>query len=191
MRHTSGTQAKPRPWHLLLCGLLLLPTTSGCNSAAGTGAAAGGLLGAGIGGLVGRSPGAALVGGALGAGAGLATGAVVDAAHDKKVARDSARAAVANSVSLEDVAKMTQANVSDEIIIDKIRQTNVAYSLTGDQLVWLKQQGVSDRVVRAMQTNGYGTPVRYAAPPPVVVYERPVYVAPPPPPVAVGVGVRF
>ncbi len=49
---------------LIASGLLTCLTVSGCETAAGTGATAGGLLGAGIGALAGHCPGAALAGGA-------------------------------------------------------------------------------------------------------------------------------
>ena len=61
------------------------------------------------------------------------------------------------------------------------------YTLNADQLIWLKQNGVSERVVWAMQASGR-PPVRYASPPGVYYAPRPVYVAPPP---VVGVGIQF
>jgi len=169
----------------------------GCQTATGTGAAAGGAIGAGIGALAGRSPGAALVGGALGAGVGALGGAAVERADDNRARAQHAanvRATTASAPSLPDIVHMAQSNVSDDIIIDKVRASNVVYNLSPDQLVMLKQQGVSDRVVRAMQT---GTPrpvVQHVPQPTTVVYERvPVYMmpAPPPPQPMVGIGMRF
>src|SRR5262245_10353648 len=67
---------------LFVAGLLtILSTSSGCETAAGTGATAGGLLGAGVGALAGHCPGAALAGAAIGAGAGTLAGAGVDIAR--------------------------------------------------------------------------------------------------------------
>jgi hypothetical protein len=190
MRQTSGTQARRRPWHLLLVGVLLVPTGGGCASNAGTGAAAGGLLGAGAGALIGHSPGAALVGGALGAGAGLVGGALVDNAQAKSAARADAQARqaiAARAPSLEDIVRMTQSNVPDANIIDQIRNSGVVYNLSADNIIYLKNNGVSPPVISALQ-NGGPVAVRYAPPPTtVIVEERPYY---PPPPAYVGVGIR-
>jgi hypothetical protein len=98
------------------------------------GATAGALLGAGAGALLPRSPGATPIGGAIGA-----------AAESR---------AEQQSLTLEDIAKMAGSNVSDDVIIAKIKKSETTYSLSAEQLVWLKQQDVSDKVIRAMQTAG-------------------------------------
>jgi hypothetical protein len=173
---------------LSVAGLLgLLGASGGCESAAGTGAAAGGLLGAGIGGLAGRCPGAALVGGALGAGAGLLGGAAVDATREKRAERAAAAGVAIRAPSLEDVVKLTQSAVPPAQIVEQIRTSGVVYALTPDQLVWLNQQGVHPSVIREMQDTVYrsGRRTVYTSAP--VIVEQPVYVAPPPP-VAVGIG---
>jgi hypothetical protein len=69
MHTVSKLQAFRHPRNLLLAGLLAV-AAGGCETATGTGAAAGGALGAGIGALAGHCPGAALAGGLIGAGAG-------------------------------------------------------------------------------------------------------------------------
>jgi len=170
--------------------LITLATLSGCETAAGTGAATGGLLGAGIGGLVSRcGPGGALIGGAIGAGTGALAGSAVDAARDRKAARVAQAEVAARAPSLEDVRNMTQSGVPTGQIVEQIRTSGVVYRLSPDQVIWLNQNGVHPSVVQAMQDTAYRAPGRvvYTAAP--VVYE-PVYVAPPPP-VAVGVGIGF
>jgi hypothetical protein len=178
-----------------VAGLLtILSISSGCETAAGTGATAGGLLGAGIGALAGRCPGAALAGAAIGAGAGTLTGAGVDIYRDKKAqkaAQAESAERVARAPSLEDIVNMTQNAVPPQQIVEQIRTSGVAYRLTADQIIWLNRQGVDTKVINALQDTALSPPpVRqvYTAAP--VVVEQPVYVAPPPV-VGVGVGWRY
>jgi hypothetical protein len=88
---------------------------------------------------------------------------------------------------------MTQEHVSDNVIITKIRTSPVVYQLTSQDVLMLKQNGVSDVVVSEMMATATRYPRRvytaapvYGPPPPAVV----VVEQPPPPPVAVGVGFR-
>jgi hypothetical protein len=171
---------------LLLAGVLAtLAVSGGCETAAGTGAAAGGLIGAGVGGLLSHCPGGALLGGAIGAGAGTLAGAGVDIARDKKAQRNAqaaANEAVARAPSLEDIVSMTQNGVPPQQIVEQIRTSGVAYRLTSEQIIYLNRQGVDTRVVNALLDSGVRpVPVRtiYTAPPVVE------YVAPAP---VVGVG---
>lgn len=177
---------------LFVAGLLTsLAISSGCETAAGTGAAAGGLLGTGIGALAGHCPGAALAGGALGAGAGLVGGAIADGVAAKRTQRAMQAAsaeAVARAPSLEDVVKMTQNAVPPQTIAEQIRTSGVVYRLTADQIIWLNQQGVDRQVIQTMQDTAFrAAPVRtvYRAQP--VIVEQPVveYVTPAP---VMGVG---
>jgi hypothetical protein len=185
-------QAFGWPKTLLMTALLgCLATSGGCETAAGTGAAAGGLIGAGVGGLLSHCPGGALLGGAIGAGAGTLAGAGVDIAHDKQAQRNAqaaANEAVARAPSLDDIVKMTQNAVPAQQIIEQIRTSRVIYRLTAEQIIWLNRQGVDSRVINALQDTALPpAPVRtvYTATP--VIVEQPVveYVAPPP---VVGVG---
>jgi hypothetical protein len=189
MHTVSKPQAFGCARSLLLVGLLTAVAGSGgCQTATGTGAAAGGALGAGIGALAGHCPGAALAGGLIGAGAGALTGAAVDAHRENKAERAAAADVAIRAPSLEDVVKMTQGAVPPGQIIEQIRTSGVVYRLTPDQIVWLNQQGVHGSVIQAMQDTVYRVPRRvyapvYGPPPPAVVVYDPV-----PPPVAVGVG---
>jgi hypothetical protein len=177
---------------LFVAGLLTsFAISSGCETAAGTGAAAGGLIGTGVGALAGHCPGAALAGGALGAGAGLVGGAIADGVAAKKAQRAVQAAsaeAVARAPSLEDIVNMTQNAVPPQQIIEQIRTSGVIYRLTAEQIIWLNRQGVNTLVIQALQDTALRPgPVRtvYRASP--VIVEQPVveYVAPPP---VVGVG---
>jgi hypothetical protein len=178
---------------LFAAGLLSsLAMSGGCETAAGTGAAAGGLLGAGIGGLASRcGPGGALIGAAIGAGAGTLAGAGVDIARDKKAQRAAQAAAAetaARAPSLDDIVNMTQNAVPPQQIVEQIRTSGAVYRLTADQIIGLNRQGVDTRVINALQDTALRpAPVRtvYSATP--VIVEQPVieYVAPAP---VVGVG---
>jgi hypothetical protein len=151
---------------------------SGCDTAAGTGALAGGALGTGIGALAGgRNSGpAALAGGLIGAAAGGIGGALVDANKEKKAEQAVAAQVAARAPSLEDVVRMTMQNIPDNQIIDQIRTSGAVYHLTSDQLIYLNQNGVHQPVIAELQATAYRTPRRVyvTQPPPPVVYVEPV-----------------
>jgi hypothetical protein len=173
----------------LFVGVMML-LGCGCDTMSNTdkGALAGTALGAGAGAAIGSTVGKAGAGALIGGAAGLVGGALVGNAADRQEAHDHAVAAAyaANArpaLSIFDVVKMTQQHISDTVIIHDIRETGSAYNLTADDIIWLKQQGVSDAVVIEMQSRRPG--VVYTTGP----YARPVYVVEPEPaPVAVGVG---
>jgi hypothetical protein len=65
-----------------------------------------------------------------------------------------ATATTAESVKLpygvEDVLKMSRAQVSDDVIATYIQNTGTIYNLGPNDIVYLKDQGVSDRIVNTM-----------------------------------------
>ena len=83
-------------------------------------------------------------------------------------------------LGMTDVAQMAQAHVSDELIIGQIHATNAVFHLSATDLIWLKQNNVSDRVVQEMQATAS------AAPPAVATVAAPTYVVEPAAPVYVG-----
>src|SRR5262245_15857203 len=172
-----------------LAGALLpVVLVSGCQSMNNTekGAVAGGGIGAGAGALIGHATGhtgaGALIGGLTG---GLLGGAIGNDADKEKARQECIAAAEARHLNITDVASMAQQHVSDGIIINQIRTTGSVYNLTADEIVWLRQQGVSEAVIAEMQATAYRPVRRVYTPAPVVVYEQP------PPPVSVGVGIGF
>jgi osmotically inducible lipoprotein OsmB len=169
---------------LSVAGLLTaLAASSGCQTATGTGAAAGGALGTGIGLLASRGcPGGALIGGLIGAGAGALGGAAVDEHRERKVERAVAADVAMRAPTLEQIVELTQKAIPPSQIIEQIRTSGAVYRLTPENLAWLNQQGVNGAVIREIQDTAYRGPRRVYAP---VVVEQPVYVGPP---VAVGVG---
>jgi uncharacterized membrane protein len=166
---------------LCLCGCSTMNNTEG-------GAAAGGLLGAGTGALIGHATGHTGAGALIGAGVGALSGGLLGHAVDESEKRaELAAAAARGPLGITDIVQMAQAHVSDEVIISQIRTTGSVFRLSANDTIWLKQQGVSDAIVTEMLASANRIPRRvYSAAP---VYGEPVYVVePPPPPVSVGVG---
>jgi hypothetical protein len=195
-----------RAW-LLGLGLLPAALSCGCQSAAGNGALIGGAGGAALGtgiGILAHNPAAgALIGAGAGAAAGGITGAIIDEKREKDKEKAAAQAAAAEAAAhppmgITDVVQLVQQHVDDSLIISQIRTTHSVFSLSANDLVYLKQMGVSDLVIAEMQATAYRTAPRrvysaapvYVAPPPGTVYvvEPP---PPPPPPVAVGIGFGY
>ena len=55
---------------------------------------------------------------------------------------------------VQDVVKLAQAGISDEIILTQIKNNAASYNLTADQIILLKTQGVSQPVINALLTGG-------------------------------------
>jgi hypothetical protein len=180
--------------HLRLLATVILPVllASGCSTMSNTeaGAGAGGLIGAGTGAVIGSATGHTGAGALIGAGVGALSGGLIGHAVDKSE-ENAAAAAAANaargSLGITDIASMTQAHVSDDVIISQIRSSGQVFRLSSNDIVWLKQSGVSDAVIQELQATAYRRHVYTAAP----VYAEPVYVVEPPPPVAVGIGFGY
>jgi outer membrane lipoprotein SlyB len=172
-----------------LAGIALpVVLVSGCQSMNNTekGALAGGGIGAGAGALIGHATGhtgaGAVIGGLAG---GLLGGAVGNDIDKDKARQERIAAAEARQLQITDIATMAQQHISDGIIINQIRTTGSVYHLSTDEIVWLRQQGVSEGVIAEMQATAYRPVRRVYTPAPVVVVEQP------PPPVSVGIGVGF
>lgn len=160
----------------------------GCMSThADRGALFGGLLGAGTGAIVGNAAGNTLAGTAIGAGVGAIAGSAIGDSLDEMEARN--RALIAQQmgrdipkgqVTFEDVIVMTQANVSEELIVNHIRINGVTRPPSADDIIRLQEAGVSVNVIKAMQeaplrqgpSSSRPIVIREEAPPPVIIYER-------------------
>jgi hypothetical protein len=163
-------------------GALMLLTACGCSGMNNTeaGALGGGLLGAGVGTVIGGLTRHPLLGAAAGAAVGTGVGALAGNSEDKREQR-AVQAAAARALPIDGVVQMVQSGQPDEVIINQIYTTRSAYQLTPADLNYLRQQGVSSRVIMYMQSR---TPGMVMAPPPGGY----VVVEPPPPPIGVGVG---
>ena len=149
----------------LFCMSLLL--AAGCASPyyADRDALVGGVGGAGIGALAGSAMGHPLVGAAVGAGVGTMAGAAVGSERDAAEARNRAMIAAqmgrpvpVGAASVDQVIAMTRSGVSEELIIGHIQRNGMAMALQPNDLIVLKQQGVSDRVVAVMQATPMPAP---------------------------------
>lgn len=155
------------------------------------GALAGGLTGAGVGAAIGESGGDAVPGAILGGAVGALTGAVVGDGIDADRARQAEIEArigrqLAGAVTADDAIAMTRAGLSDEVITSHIRANGVAHPPGVNDLIYLRNQGVSDAVIKSLQSSpGPVAVVRAPTGPPPVVVQEYVYdpwCAPPPPP---------
>lgn len=182
--------------------LLIALATSGCTSPyyADRGAAAGGLLGAGAGALIGSQTGNAGTGAALGAGLGMLTGSVFGAQMDEVAAEN--RAAIASqlgrqvtpgSATMDEVISMSRAGVDQQLIVNYVTTSGVARPVTAQDVIYLHQQGVASPVIQAMQTPP--APVAATAAPVIVEevhhYGPPAYYEPSPCAPRVGFGVSI
>lgn len=94
---------------------------------------------------------------------------VSSAIYDKMVHDD--------PLSINDVISLSQAHVSDGVIVRYIRDHGTVYSLNAQDYDQLHRAGVSPSVVDYMARSGYPGPYPYGPGP--VIY---------PPPVAIGIG---
>lgn len=174
---------------LALAGILLV-SGSGCSTMNNTeaGALGGGLLGAVGGTVIGAATGNPLAGAAIGGAGGALVGGAVGNAEDRqerKAVQAAAQWSAQNQMSLQDVVNLTHQHVGDRIIIQQMDTTYSNFQIRPEDITYLKQQGVSDGVIMAMQQRRVPPPGAYRARPNggVVNYEPP-----PPPPVSVGFG---
>jgi len=139
----------------------------------------GGLAGAGIGAAIGQKGGDALPGAAIGGTIGALSGAILGNAADQDEARRRAYmysqqqeyGRLAQRVTIADVVTMTHAGLADDVIINQIRSKGMAQTLSTNDLITLKQQAVSDRVINAMQYQPQPTRI-VRQPSPVIVEEH-------------------
>ena len=133
--------------------LVLVLVVGGCQSnktRVAEGAGIGGTVGAIAGGIIGFQSGhpfqGAAIGGAIGGGAGAVVGAQI-----KKPTQDTQ---TSEQLTMQQIVDLSKQGVSSDEIIAKIKAVNSKYSLTTDDLDYLQKQGVSQRVIEAMQVSG-------------------------------------
>jgi outer membrane murein-binding lipoprotein Lpp len=119
----------------------------------------GGVLGAGAGYGIGTAAGHhGAEGAAIGAVVGAVGGGLIGGQmnKNKKGTQDSSGAQPANpnQMSLQQVVDLTKQGVNENVIIDKINLSNSKFNLTQADIDYLKQQGVSQKVLDAMQVTG-------------------------------------
>ncbi|MEQ8787188.1 MAG: glycine zipper domain-containing protein [Pirellulaceae bacterium] len=168
-------------------GALLTLFAAGCRSPyyADRGAAAGGLTGAALGAVIGEHNDNPLAGAIIGGAVGTLTGAAVGDAIDSDIARNDAiiqqqlGRRLAGAVTSSDVIQMTHAGLGEDVIVTHIRANGVAQRPSVQEMIALKNQGVSDAVINALQSQ---PPIQSTGAPPTgqpVVIQEHHYVAPP------------
>jgi hypothetical protein len=71
------------------------------------------------------------------------------------------------SYGVAEVVQLAHANVGEDVIVNYVQNSGNAYGLDANQILYLKQQGVSDRVINTMlnQRSRMPAPVQTAPPP--------------------------
>jgi len=142
--HAQETQAKPK-------------------TKTGQGALFGGLLGAVAGGVIGKDSGktteGVLIGGAVGALGGAAVGSQMKSKPaptptptvSQPAAVTSQAAGTAVKVTMKQVIYWTEQGLPDDEIIKRINKAGSVFTLTADDVNYLRGKGVSEMVIAAMQ----------------------------------------
>lgn len=136
---------------VFLSAAAFLAALAGCETnktRIAEGAGVGGAVGALAGGIIGYQSGhavqGALIGGALGAGGGAAVGSQINKPNQSIQAQTA-------TLSMAQIVNLSKQGTSSEEIINRIKTTNSKFSLTAEDINYLKKQGVSQRVIEAMQ----------------------------------------
>ena len=154
---------------LHLCLIAFLLAFVGCVSsdkeAAGT--ANGALIGAAAGAAIGANNDSPLRGALIGATTGAIAGNIIGETaqrrsdayeakfqQDQELLRSSASQRVDASVTIQQVERMVQANVSDDVIISQLQGRGAAQNLSTDDIINLTQKGISAEVIKAYQAAG-------------------------------------
>lgn len=167
---------------MLISSLSLAPLV-GCENLPGNKQTQGAVIGGAGGALAGAAIGkhnrlvGGLIGGALGAGGGYLIGSAMnknDSHHHDEAIKASdrdrdypptvsdverSRTADLNGdgyVTLNEVVAMGKARLSDDEMIRRLEDTGQVFSLSSEQENYLRDRGVSDRVIRAMRDMNQG-----------------------------------
>jgi hypothetical protein len=136
---------------------------------------AGGLTGAAIGAHEGKAPEGALIGALTGMAAGSAVGGALDnqVERDRMDIQQAAYEATQNAISFEQVIQMTRSGLSDDVVASQIYNQGVVRKPNFGDLMMLKNNGVSDATIHALQNApvaGAGPPVAARRIPATTVY---------------------
>ena len=82
-------------------------------------------------------------------------------------AQDTSKAAP-GSLTIEDVLGLSKAGVAEDVIVSKVKHNAKAFDLNGDEIKALKNDGVSETVIKYLTNPAlpYSTPVPTAPPAP-------------------------
>ena len=122
-----------------------------------------------------------MIGGLIGAAAGGVLGNQADRADDVRQYQYQQQQVQArqSAISLAQVIEMSQSGLSPTVIVNQINSQGVWSRPTANDLIYLKQNGVSDQVIGALQTGRpVDEPSATRAHRETVVERSPVYVEP-------------
>lgn len=155
------------------------------------GTVGGGVAGAIIGGIIGHQNDETAEGVAIGAALGALTGNVVGRKQEGNIIRQQqqqaeffqqqqyqqqlAQESLNRAVSLDDAISLTRSGLSESLIVDQVLKNGVQQEIGVSEVIALHQNGVSEQVIRAMQSAQIGEPSIQ----PSYHYEQPVQVATP------------
>ncbi len=131
-------------------------TPYGTPDRTGTGALAGGAIGAFSGAVLGGNHAGegALIGGAIGAITGGLIGHSMDQEEQERLRAQApqtyARVEQGQPLALADVKAMMSANVGDDVIISQIQSTHSIYHLSAADIIDLHGAGVSEKIIQYM-----------------------------------------
>ena len=171
--------------------VLCLVASAGCRSPyhADRGALLGGLTGAGVGAAIGDTKGNAAGGAVVGSAVGALTGAAVGSGLDEMEARHAAmidermsQHQALTTATFDDAISMTRAGLGDEVIIQHFRTNGVGRAPNASELIMLKNEGVTDPVIRTIQETAAARPVVATPVQPTHVYVQERYCPAPCPP---------
>jgi hypothetical protein len=60
-------------------------------------------------------------------------------------------AIVEGRLRLDDMVHLTKVGTPERVIVAQIRKSNVVFRLTGDQIIWLANQGVNGSIIKELQ----------------------------------------
>jgi uncharacterized protein YcfJ len=140
---------------LVVCVALVF-LTCGCQSnktRTAEGAVIGGVLGATAGGIIGHQSHHGAEGAGIGAAVGAIAGGIIGSQIEKpgQATSQAAQPPSSNQMTLQQIVDLSKQGVNEDVIIGKIRQTNSRFTLTQIDIDYLKEQGVSQKVIDAMQ----------------------------------------
>ena len=140
---------------ITLCSLVIA-SVLGCQTTQTTnavpGAIIGGLVGAAGGGIIGHQSHHGGQGAAIGLAAGAVTGAIIGSQMPQSSQPAAAQSANNPSqMTMQQIVDLTKQGVNEAVIVDRIRISNSRFNLSQADIDYLKQQGVSQAVINAMQ----------------------------------------
>ena len=201
-------------WSTFLAALVCLTTSNlQAQTPVQQGTVKGGIAGAIIGGIIGHQNDETAGGAAIGAAVGALAGNTVGRSQQQnaiqqqqyraqlyqqeQLRRQRAQESLNRAVSLEDAITLTRSGLSDSLIITQVHNNGVQQQIGVSEVIALHQNGVSEQVIRAMQSAPIGessvqpsyqyeqqaqvvTPVIVQPAPRIIVQSPPVYHRPVP-----------